>query len=109
MNTVCAGEGKYKIFVDYKLVGEDLLIIIRGGKEHIGSITAMFDNDQLMDSIVCKGHKDDIISKQAAVNLKNRYERNTVVLCGIHLDNAQNNEISILVDNSIKAIKRIQI
>ncbi len=109
MNTVSAGKGKYEIFVDYKQVGNDLLIIIRGGKEHIGSITACFDNERSINNIVRKGHKDDVISKQAAINLRNRYGLNTVVLCGIHIDNADDSEISILVNNSLTAIERIKL
>ena len=97
------GEERYLVTLAYHNIGEDLLIIITGGDEHIGGISLAENNS--FSTIAKTGHKDDIISNMAASLIYERLKKDTAVICGIHLDNATAEEIDIVVNNAQRCVE----
>jgi len=97
---ISAGEGRYIVRLECHKIGNDRLVIITGGEEeHIGSATLMEEKGHLQ-TISKKGHKDYIISEKMANIIYDTMEKDLLVVCGIHIDDASKEEIDILVDNT---------
>jgi hypothetical protein len=92
------GVGKYSVTLTYSFIGRDLLVIITGGDEHIGGVSLKENNS--FSSLRKIGHKDDIVSNIVASLIYDKMKRDTLVICGIHLNHASQKEIDILVNNA---------
>lgn len=97
------GEAKYLVALTYFYIGQDLLVVITGGDEHIGGVS-LIENGSF-SSIAKKGHKDDVISNMVAPLIYDELKKDTLVICGIHLDNATKEEIDIMVNNAQKCVE----
>lgn len=98
INSINYGEGKYKIYLKSIQIGNDLLVIITGGDEHIGGVSLSEAN--LLSSIKKTNHKDYVVSKMLAPIIYKKLNKDTLVVCGIHLDNATKTDIDILLKNA---------
>ena len=77
------------------LDNDDLIVIITGGRDHIGAVglavprpsSLAWDKPGATSSILTQpGHKDDIPVKDISEKLAAATNRNTVVIAGIHYD-----------------------
>ena len=94
------GEGRYSVRLESYNIGNDMLIVITGGEEdHIGSATLIEEKDHVQ-TIIKKGHQDHVISEKIANIIYDTIEKDLLVVCGIHIDDASKEEIAILVDNA---------
>lgn len=99
-----AGEGRYAVRLESYNVGKDMLIVITGGEEeHIGSATLIEVKGHLQ-TITKKGHQDHVISEKMVNIIYDTIEKDLLVVCGIHIDDARKEEIYILVDNAQKCV-----
>jgi len=85
-------------------IGSDLLLIITGGKEHIGSVS-LYENNKL-STIEKNNHKDSVISDMVAKKIYDKLKINVVVICGIHKDNATKKDINNIIYKSKEITKR---
>ena len=89
-------------------VGEDILIVIRGGeKSHIGSCVMAVPRPSLADNkkISCTssvlnvvGHKDENICRMVAENFCKKFQVTAVCTGGFHVDNLTPEKISEVID-----------
>ena len=94
------GEGRYSVRLESYNIGNDMLIVITGGEEdHIGSATLIEEKDHLQ-TIIKKGHQDHVISEKIANIIYDTIEKDLLVVCGIHIDDASKEEIDILIGNA---------
>jgi glutamine amidotransferase-like uncharacterized protein len=100
---ISAGEGRYLVKLKFYQIGNDSLVIITGGEEHIGSATLIEVKGNLQ-TISKKGHKDHIVSEKMANIIYDRIGKDLLVICGIHIDDATPKEIGILVENAQKCV-----
>jgi hypothetical protein len=100
---ICEGSGKYMITLTHFNVGEDLLIIITGGDEHIGGISLLENNS--FTSISKKNHKDTYVTKMIAPIIYNALHKDVLVVCGIHLDDATKEDIDTVLANTHKCVE----
>jgi len=101
---ISAGEGRYTIRLESYNVGKDMLIVISGGEEdHIGSAT-LIETKGHLQTIIKKGHQDHIISEKMANIIYDKIGKDLLVVCGIHIDDASNEEIDMLVDNAQRCV-----
>jgi len=104
------GELKYKILGYLLYTNSSISLNILGGdKPHIGSIIISYPRASLkyknQTSVttsthnIC-GHKDDELGKPIAEMFAREFNLTTVVVIGIHIDNATNDEINMILKNT---------
>lgn len=80
-------------------IGDDYLVIISGGREHIGAaaLGQCYDTDagKANSSVLAAyGHKEDEPAMKTAGYLSKALKRNTAVIAGIHFDDLSAGEIN---------------
>jgi len=101
---ITVGRGRYAVHLEAYSVGNDRLVVITGGeKVHIGS-ASLAEAGQEVQTISKKGHKDHVVSEQVASFIYYRMKRDTLVVCGIHIDHASPEEIGLLVKNAQQCV-----
>lgn len=99
-------EGKFKVSLQAITSGNDLTVIIGGGeKPHIGSVVIASPNKSNNVKYTIwteEGHKDNIVAEDVATELIKNFDfnKNVVVVAGLHIDNATKEDINRLVKNS---------
>jgi len=104
---ITSGEGKYKVWLEQKNIGNDLLYVLGGGeKTHIGGVVVCKPgNDPQI--IRLEGHYDDVVLKNIAEAACKQYKTNVVAVGGVHVDNATKDEIKLLIKNCNDLVKYI--
>jgi len=101
------GEGKYKVFLERKEIGDDLIYILGGGeKSHIGGIVIAQPTKETK-MIRLKGHYDVIVLRPIAEAACGKFGRKVVAIGGVHVDNASQKEINLLIKNCKELVKYI--
>jgi hypothetical protein len=104
---ITSGEGKYKVDLERREIGDDLIYILSGGeKSHIGGIVVSQPTKETK-VIRLKGHYDVIVLKPIAEAASGKFGRKVVALGGVHIDNASQKEINRLVKNCKELVKYI--
>jgi hypothetical protein len=99
-------EGKFKVTLQAITSGDDLTVIIGGGvKPHIGSVVIASPNKSNNVKYTIwtdEGHKDNTVAEDVATELIKNFDfnKNVVVIAGLHIDNATKEDINRLVKNS---------
>lgn len=83
--------GRINVKLQAIKVGQDLCIIITGGKEHIGAVTFSYDKEA--STVAFGTHKENFVTEAVGDILKDKYCGNFVICCGIHFDNITKEEI----------------
>ena len=105
-----AGMGKYTLSAALLFCGKDLALVIGGGsRPHIGacalavprlSLDKKTNGISSSASVICvSGHKEDQLAREAALDLAAKYNCVVSVSVGIHLDDADKEDILQLTDN----------
>ena len=77
-------------------VGEDLVVVLSGGKKHIGTVVSSTPRSSLTgfgvsatSSVINRqGHMDEIPGRQVAEHMAKALNTYVVCACGIHVDHA---------------------
>ncbi|MFX1496710.1 MAG: proteasome assembly chaperone 4 family protein [Promethearchaeota archaeon] len=99
----------WRVNLDSFEIGDDLLLTLTGGnKPHIGAIALAIPYKQTSSASLLSvyGHKDGEIAKPIAEKVSKKLHKNVVVIVGIHLDNATENDIKNLIDNSYSEVDK---
>ena len=104
---ITSGEGKYKVFLEKKKIDNDLIYILGGGeRSHIGGVV-ICEPSKEPRVIRLKGHYDDIVLKPIAEAACKKYNKRVAAIGGVHVDNASQEEIDLLVKNCKELVKCI--
>jgi hypothetical protein len=104
---ITSGEGKYKVFLEKKEFDDDLIFILGGGeKSHIGGVV-ICEPKKDPRVIKLKGHYDYMVLEPIAVKACKKYNKKVVAIGGVHVDNATEREIELLVKNCKELLKCI--
>ena len=104
---ITAGEGKYKVFLEKHTLDDDLIYILGGGeKSHVGGVV-ICESGQTSKVIKLEGHYDYVVLEPIAVEACKKYNKKVVCIGGIHVDNATEEEIELLVKNCKELLKCI--
>jgi hypothetical protein len=104
---ITLGEGKYKVFLEEKKIGTDLLYILGGGeRSHLGGVV-ICEPGKKTHTIRLESHFDDIVLQPIAEAACNKFKVKVVAVGGVHVDNASQEEIDILVKNCKELVKCI--
>ncbi len=78
-------------------MGQDICVIITGGAPHLGAVTSG-SKTTAPETTVFDEHKENHVTELAAGILRQEFDGNFVVCCGIHLDNIEKQEIADVMD-----------
>jgi cell division GTPase FtsZ len=114
---VSAGKGKYKITLVAVATMDGLIVSLVGGeKPHVGAVAISIPRPSLKNSskfsattsiFTITGHKDDELAKPVAERLAKEFTQTVVVIAGVHIDRASDDDIRKLVYNSEQAVKNL--
>ena len=120
MNSVkeCVGTGKYVLEVTAVFCGKDINISIGGGERyHIGAVGVAVPRNEIKNekkrsattSVICvQGHKEDEFAHYASKYLATALDCVVTVSVGIHIDDANTEEIKVLYDNFRHLVKKLE-
>lgn len=96
---------------------EALIVNVLGGeKPHVGAVAISIPRPSLKypkklssstSVFTLIGHKEDELVKPIAELLVKELKRTTVVIAGVHVKNASEEDIKKLIDNSMKSIEKL--
>jgi hypothetical protein len=93
--------GRIEITLDAKIIGDDYLLTLTGGDEHIGAVgVGHFDEKSRRASssvVTMPGHREEQLALQGAREVSSATRKTTVFVAGIHLDNINPEEIKDVV------------
>ncbi|MEM3586430.1 MAG: hypothetical protein QXO71_03815 [Candidatus Jordarchaeaceae archaeon] len=111
------GEGRCHVWAFFFFLGDDLVVGIGGGeKPHVGALAVAEPRpsenkpgiiSSTSSVITLFGHKEDIVAREAADSIARQTNRVVTVTAGIHVRNATEKEIEILLENSRRVVQKI--
>ena len=108
--------GGFEVYAQVRIMGDDLLVVLSGGKIHIGAIAMAQPRPSLgnPDTISATssvytyvGHKEDVIVKAISEELSRELNRKTVVVAGIHWDKLALSDIKVITGICKRLTKKI--
>lgn len=100
---------KIEITLEAKEIGEDYLLTLTGGEEHIGAAAVgLFDKESNRASssvITMPGHREEQLALQGARQVSKATKTTTVFVAGIHQNNIKLEEISEIVSVAEEMVK----
>lgn len=104
MNKITQTIGKAELVLEWELMGDDYIVTLKGGREHIGAVAVgMYDAGKGISTssvISLPGHREEGISLNSARKISSFTQRTTVFMAGIHLDDITGEEINKIVEAS---------
>ncbi len=116
--TVSFGDGKCKVTAIITSCGKDVVVVIGGGVEHIGAVALGIPRPSLRQdgnisasaSVLCVvGHKEDLVAREAALQLSSKLNTRVLVSVGLHLDTASLDDINTFEINTKGLLKQIEV
>lgn len=110
------GRGLLAIEAEVVPLDRDLLVILRGGRPHIGAIGVGVPRPGLRNPkavsasssvLTFPGHKEDDIAKSMAQRLAAALDKKVVVIAGMHWDDLRDDQIAAVVALCDKVTERI--
>lgn len=100
---------KWKVNLDSFEMGDGLVLTLTGGnKPHIGAVALAVPYKETSSAslLTVYGHKDGEIAKPIAEKVSKKLNKTVVVIVGIHLDNANQDDIQNFIDDSYGLIDK---
>jgi hypothetical protein len=96
--------GIIEIVLDAKKVGEDYLLTLTGGEEHVGAVAVGFFDERSQRAsssvITMPGHREEYLALQGARQVSSATRKTSVFVVGIHQDNISPEEIRNIVSDA---------
>ena len=97
--------GRIEVELRAARVGDDLVVLITGGRGHIGAVGAgtRCGGMAISSVLTTPGHRDDRIAKDAAERITKLLGCNCAVIAGVHYDDITAQEIKdvLIISNSL--------
>ncbi|MBO8128886.1 MAG: hypothetical protein H0Z39_06775 [Peptococcaceae bacterium] len=111
------GQGKHSVEITFVVTAEGVIVEVLGGeKPHVGAVALGQPRPSLKDPgkisanvtvVPLLGHKDDEVAKPLADTLARHFNKPVVVVVGIHIDNASEQDIEILLNNVDEGVRHL--
>jgi hypothetical protein len=99
MSRHTVGEGKHKVFFERYLLDDDIIFIVGGGqRSHVGGVV-ICEPEKPMQVLGLFGHRDVEVLRPFALAACEKYQKRVTVLGGIHIDDATQDDIKIVIEN----------
>ena len=109
-------KGTFEVSAHTMLVGSDILVVITGGRAHIGAIAIAQPRPSLKEakkisstsSVFTRvGHKEDVVVKEMSEKLSKELNKVVAVVAGVHWDKMKKKEIEIIMEMCNTITKRV--
>jgi hypothetical protein len=108
---ISRGEGRTKLTLFAKSLGDDLVVFICNEWAHIGAVAVgEYDHKEKRAStsvITRLGHKDDVIAQKAAYLISRETKRPSCVVVGVHLDHITEEEMREFLVNADSLVENL--
>ena len=100
------GTGRTEIILEYHYTGEDISMVITGGRAHVGAVAVGYcrNGNVATETIVVPPHKEGEIASMFASTVAKHLHCTAVCTAGIHLDNITKDEIDTINDNAVQLL-----
>ncbi|MCK5661246.1 MAG: hypothetical protein KAH86_07790 [Methanosarcinales archaeon] len=102
------GTGRTELTLDYSYSGDDISIVITGGRAHVGAVAVSYYRDGgegvITEIIVVPPHKEGEIASMFASTVAKRMHCTAVCTAGIHLDDITKEEIGTINANAVELL-----
>lgn len=108
--------GGVKVRCDVIPMGDDITVLLYGGdRPHIGSTALSIPRPSLTGSgrsattsiLNCLGHKDDVLAKLFAEKIAVKSDHTAVCVCGIHVDNLSQRDLTVLYEGILELLEEL--
>ncbi|MFP4654918.1 MAG: hypothetical protein ACLFMM_04480 [Methanohalobium sp.] len=110
MNKISQNIGRTELVLEWKLMGEDYIVTLKGGREHVGAVAVgLYDAGTKISTssvISLPGHREENIALNSARKISSYTHKTTVFMAGIHLDDITREEIDNIVETSEDIVDR---
>lgn len=100
---------RIEIILEVKKLGEDYLLTLTGGKEHVGAVAVgLFDEKSGRASssvLTLPGHREEQLALDSAKRVSKATGKTSVVVAGIHVDNISLEEIKEIVSTAEEMVE----
>ena len=109
-------DNNFKITADIIRTGEDLVIIIGGGKYHIGAVGISYPTASIIEEekntittsvITLPAHKEDIVAKMFSEKVSKALNKKIVAVAGIHFDNISKDDIEKILEGCERLCEKV--
>jgi hypothetical protein len=116
MHSFALSRGVFSVSFMAENLGDDICIIVSGGRRHIGAVALSVarpslkgdgTNSSSTSVLAMTGHKDDAVAKYISEHLANNLNKNVVVICGIHYDDIAYDEIDTIMNLASDGAKQL--
>ncbi|MEW6541705.1 MAG: hypothetical protein AB1402_08860 [Bacillota bacterium] len=114
---VVAGTGRHVVQAAATVTPDGVIVALLGGERpHVGAVALGLPRPSLDDPakvssnvavLPVLGHKDDEVARPAAARAARELNRTVVVVAGLHVDRAGQDDIELLVENAGQALTRL--
>ncbi len=99
MSRHTVGEGKHTVFFEKYLLDDDIVFIVGGGqRSHVGGVV-ICEPEKPMQVLGLPGHRDVEVLRPFALAAREKYRTRVTVLGGIHIDDANKEDIKIVIEH----------
>ena len=100
--------GLTDLVIDVTHLGQDLLVTLVGGEAHVGAVAlGGFRKRSYASVLTVPDHRDDVIAKEAASRISKELNCSCVVIVGIHVSNASEQQVSQIVEASFTLVNEL--
>ena len=92
------GDGSRRVRLELQPVGPDWLLVITGGRSHVGAV-AVADPADEPGAVVRGKHREGPLAAECAALIARETGRGCAAVAGIHQDDATPQEIAVIVTN----------
>ncbi len=109
-------KGSFEVSAHTMSVGSDILVVLTGGRIHIGAVAIAQPRPSIKDAkkisstssvFTYVGHKEDVVAKAMSEELSKELNKKVVVAAGIHWDGLKKKDIELIIEICGKITKRI--
>ena len=101
LEALSVGVGRTGVKLELRFQGQDLLLLVTGGRAHVGAVAVWDGRNEDGEAVVIEltGHREGPLAGECAETLGRASCRTVTAVVGIHQDNATQDEIAAIVAN----------
>ena len=104
---ITSGEGRTRVWLEVQEIGEDIVITVGGGdRPHIGGVVLKLPDEEVR-TMPIGTHRDLEVLIPIAEAAYEKYGKSVVVVGGIHIDDATQEEIQSIVRNCERLVRNL--